>query len=119
MTNAYLGEAEIVLGGQKYTLVLDWTAISQITTEFGREYLANIKESMHDPIKLAKVIEIALKKHHPDMLAEQIIKLSPPIYSVAASLDLALSYAYFGNEEATVAEKTPDELDEDTKKKTQ
>lgn len=116
MANAYLGEVEVELGGKTCRLCLPWKALAEIKTTLGEDALATL-ENVSDVEKLAKILEIGLRKYNPEMTAEAIIELSPPIMTVTTALNLALTYALFGGE---TPEKQPESeaKEDDGKKKT-
>jgi hypothetical protein len=121
MANAYLGEVDIELGGQSYTMVLDWRAIAEVNTKFGKDAFTNLSAAIGDSEKLAGILCVALKKHHEGMTVEKIMDLSPPLLLVATCLDLALTYAVYGpkaKESIEAAASIGSEPEDDSKKKT-
>lgn len=98
MANKYTGEVSITVGDQKCTLEFDWRAISELHSRFPddlRDGLLDIGK-VNDPLKLAAIIGIGLKKHNPEVTEDVIIGLSPPLMPMKKPLDEALALAYFG-----------------------
>ena len=121
MANAYTGRASIKISNKECALVYDWDALAEFETEFeDKGILKRLTDaSIGDLVKLAL---IGLKKHHPDMVADDIKQASPPIMLLAKAIDAAFLYAYWGPEEAEKILKNVDklqsDLDEVSQKKT-
>lgn len=103
--NRYKGEYPIEIGGNTYVMVFDWDAIARAHEAYGNEAIAELFRGFY-PDVLAGLMEIALKKHHPDMTADIIKELSPPYIPCASAIDKAMAYAYFGVDEAPTEKKT-------------
>jgi hypothetical protein len=104
--NPITGEAQVEIQGKQYILRFDWEAIAAINAVHGDG------PNMFDPVVLASVAAIGMKKYHPEMTAERIRELSPPLISFAAAVQQALQWAYFG------AEKPPEADEKKSPKKT-
>lgn len=104
--NSYTGEVAVNIGGKPYKLLFDWAAIAKLHTKFGAENMEGLvrQSNISD---LAEIVAIGLERHHPEMSADDVMKASPAILEVQASLDWALSVAYLG---AEVAEKVKDSI---------
>lgn len=98
MSNKYTGEFTVKIGKTDYSLVYDWEALGQIQTEFGSNAVGDIFSST--PQVVAQILAIGLKKKHPEMSAEKIISISPPIKLMAKAIDTAILYANWGPDEA-------------------
>ncbi len=104
--NSVTGEAVVEIQGKPYTLRFDWEAIAAVNAVHGDN------PSMFDPVIVASVAAIGMKKYHPEMTAEKIRELSPPLIPFAGAVQQALQWAYFG------AEKPPAETAEKKRLKT-
>lgn len=88
--NPTTGEKTIVIAGVRCTLRFTWRALSEIEAAFGDN------PNLSDPKVLARIAEAGLRDHNPDMTAERIIDLSPPLMPFAQDVQQALHWAYFG-----------------------
>lgn len=95
------GEVDIDICGKDYSIRFDWAALAAVKDAHGDA------PNLFEPSVLADVAAMGLKKNHPEMTAERIKELSPPLVPFANTVQSALQYAYFG------AEPLPD----DTQKK--
>jgi len=99
MPNPITGTALVEIQGKQYTLRFDWEAIAQVNAVHGDG------PNMFDPIVVASVAAIGMQKYHPEMTAERIRELSPPLIPFAAAVQQALQWAYFGAEKPPASEK--------------
>ena len=83
-------EMEIEIAGKKYILRFDWQALSELQAAHG-----DAPNLFHADI-VASVASIGLKKRHPEMTAERIKELSPPLIPFANAVQKAIQFAYFG-----------------------
>jgi len=90
--NYITGEAEVKINGKDYTLRYDWGCLSEIETAHGDN------PNLFNPDIVASVASIGLKKRYPEMTPEHIKELSPPLIPFAKAVQLAMQYAYFGQE---------------------
>lgn len=97
--NPITGEAEVKIQGKKYTIRFDWEAIAAVNAVHGDN------PNLFDTVVVASVAAIGMKKYHPDMTAERIRELSPPLVPFATEVQRALQWALFGAEEPSKAEK--------------
>jgi len=97
------GEKIVEINGERYTLRFTWRALSEIEEKFGQN------PNMFDPEVVAAMAEAGFKEKHPDLTAEKILELSPPLIPFAKAVQDAFKYAYFGNE------PMPDEVKKKTK----
>ena len=99
MSNKYTGEVEITMGGEDYILALDWKAMSKIYSDdaCGPHALRNL--FMLSPDSLAKVTAYALERNHPEMTADKVMELSPPMNLVLEKLGRAVLFALKGTDE--------------------
>lgn len=93
------GKARVEIQGKKYTIRFDWEAIAEVNHVHGDN------PNLFDPIVVASVAAIGMKKYHPDMTAERIRELSPPLVPFASAVQKALQWALLGPEEPTKAQK--------------
>ena len=90
--NPITGEKRIAIAGKDYLLRYTWRAIAEVESKFG----AN--PNLFDPETLAAVAEAGLRTNHPEMTAEKIMDLSPPIAPFAIAVQEAFKWACFGSE---------------------
>ncbi|SRR5581483_6793029 len=90
----HTGEKKIEIGGKKVTLVYDWKAISRAQAAHGSEVFNLLLSS--GPEVVADVLAIGLEKSNPEMTAEAILELSPPLIPAINAIHAALSVAYWG-----------------------
>lgn len=97
-SNKYTGEVTINLNGKDCTLAFDWRAISALHSKFPADLSDGLLDvaKVNDPLKLAEILAIGLSKWHPDIDAEYIINIAPPLIPLKKPLDEALALAYFG-----------------------
>lgn len=91
MDNPITGVTSLPLDGKLFKIVYDWNALAQISRKYGDD------ANLFDPAILAEIAAIGLQKHHPDMTADRITELSPPIVNVITVVHNALNVAYFGD----------------------
>lgn len=87
--NPITGEMIIDVAGVKYTLRYDWQALSELQAKHGDA------PNLFNADVVADVAAIGLRKY-PEMTAERIKELSPPLIPFANAVQKAIQYAYFG-----------------------
>jgi len=92
MINKITGHAEIEIAGGKYTARFTWAAIAEVQEKYGDG------PNMFNPDIVAGVAAIGFREHHPELTAEKIKELSPPLVPFARAIQEALQWAYFGPE---------------------
>lgn len=97
MSNPYFGELKVSIGGRDATLTYDWLAISEAQGRYGNEALDGVSAAL-DPKIIAGLLEIGFKKHNPELSAEEIIRLSPPLVHAVKWISDALMLAFLGPE---------------------
>lgn len=98
--NPITGEGKVKIAGQEYTIRFDWSCLAEIETAHGSD------PNLFNPDVVASVAAIGLKKYHPEMTAEKIKEASPPLVPFAQEVQLAMKYAYFGNDPIPEGDKT-------------
>jgi len=96
--NRITGERTIDINGQGYTMRFTWRALAEVEAEYGDN------PDLFKPDVLAKVTAAGLKDKYPDMTAERIMELSPPLMPLCAAIREAIQWAYFGAETIPKAE---------------
>jgi len=104
--NPITGEHDITIAGKPYVLRYDWAALSEVEAAHGQA------PDLFSPDVVASVAAAGLKRKHPEMTAERIKELSPPLVPLAHAVQTALQWAYFGDE------GIPDDVAGDKKKAT-
>lgn len=90
--NPVTGEKAIEINGKRYILRYTWRALAEIESKHGEN------PSLFNPETLASVAEAGLRKHHPELTAEAIMELSPPVVPFAMAVQEAIRWANFGPE---------------------
>lgn len=113
--NKYTGEVPIKVGKQDCTLSFDWSAISDLHSEFESNLKGGLLDvgKIHCPKKIAAIVSIGLKKHNPEITAEYILSQADKYMDVLAykrPLDIAIAYSYFGADLMKEIETTSDKL---------
>lgn len=99
MTNKYAGEQSLEINGKDYALVFNWKAIARAQSELGTAVIAKVGTiGALSPVEVAKLLAIGFEAKHPELTAERLIELSPPIVPALLAVDKAIAYAYFGPE---------------------
>jgi len=102
--NPVTGQKIIVVGGEPLTLRFTWAALAEIEHKYGDN------PNLFDPEIVATVAAAGLREKHPDITAERIMQLSPPLMPFMRDVQQALRWAYFG------AEPTPEAVPDAVKK---
>lgn len=90
--NKITGECPVDINGRTYTLRFDWTALAAVESEHGSS------PNLFSPAVVASVAAAGFKRTHPELTAERITELSPPLVPLANAVQHALTWAYFGAE---------------------
>lgn len=91
--NRITGEKKVIINGQGYTLRFSWRALSEIETKYGDN------PNLFNTDVLAHVAAAGFRDKHPDLTAERIMDLSPPVMPFCAAVKEAIQWAYFGAEQ--------------------
>ncbi len=84
------GRKQVVIGGNTYTLRYTWAVLAEIAKAHGDN------PNLFDVETVASVGAMGIDD--PDMTAERIKELSPPLIPFARDVQGALQWAYFGGE---------------------
>lgn len=100
--NPYRGEVALEIGGASRTLRYTWASVQELRREFGPDFDNRISESIValDLDAIAKALVPGLRENWPDVTAEAVTALSPPIALTVNALQRALNYAFNGPAEA-------------------
>lgn len=90
--NPITGEKIITINGQAYTLRFTWRALSEIEAKYGDS------PNLFNTEVLAVVAASGFRDKHPDLTAERIMELSPPVMPFCVAVKEAIQWAYFGTE---------------------
>ena len=90
--NVLTGEKMIHIGGHEHVLKFTWRALSEIEQKYGD------RPNLFDPDVIAVIAAIGLRDRHPEMTAERIMDVSPPLVPFAKAVQTAIQWAYFGPE---------------------
>lgn len=114
--NRYTGDVAVKLGDTDYTMNADWDAIATAQETFDDVDVLKSPGRLNAR-QLATLIAILLKKHHPDVTAELIMKLSPPLNFIMPYIHKTLLYAYRGADEVEEIERALEEAAKQADKK--
>jgi hypothetical protein len=81
--NKYTAETQIDMAGAKYTLSFDWAARAAFKSLYSDDEAISraLSKGADEPELLANLVAVCLRKHHPDITAEFVMKNSPPHHS--------------------------------------
>lgn len=99
MINKITGENEIQIAGRVYMLRYDWRALAEVVQRHGDA------PNMMNPEVIASIAAIGLAKRYPDITAEFIMELSPPLLPFSRAIQEAIQWAYFGPQDISDAIK--------------
>ena len=88
--NPLTGECPVQLGDQTYTLRFTWAAVAEVQAAYGDD------PKLEDMATLAAVGAAGLRAHHPEMTAERLMELSPPIFPFQVAIRQAWEWAWCG-----------------------
>lgn len=110
--NPYRGEVQLTVDGESYALVFDWDAVAQLRATYGAQFDARLFEACYsgDVSTMSRMLEIALRKRHPDITVEQIMAASPVINDVALALTSCITLAFTGKAEPEPLEQAQGDL---------
>lgn len=103
MTNAYRAETPLRVGDKTLTLRIDYDAVGSFMTLFGdKDWTSGIMKAFddYDMKSVCQVIQIAAKRHHPDLTVEQIHDLSPPFQVSFKALEASMFCFLYGHPNA-------------------
>ena len=89
--NPIQGEAPLVLGGVRHTLIYDWRALAVMEDAVGPS------ANLFDPQTLAATLVIGLERHHGGISLDVIYDASPPLAVAVAAFNQAMKLSYFGH----------------------
>ena len=90
--NPITGERLVEINGGKYTLRFTWKALAEIEAKYGDN------PNLFNAEVIANIASYGLSEKHPEMTAEKIMELSPPLMPFVNAVQEALQWAYFGKE---------------------
>ena len=106
--NPYRGEVAIRIGERDCVLRFGWTQLKSIKVELGADFDTQIGQALvtTDLDVIARVLVIGLEERWPEVSAEMIEELSPPIDDVSSAITLALKRSFRGLEEVPAQPET-------------
>ena len=101
MVNAHRGEVSLEIAGKARTVVYDWDALARLKVALGPDYDEKIAQAglTLDLEPLATALAIGLARDWPDVTAEKLKALSPPVIEVTDAIGTALTRAFYGEAE--------------------
>jgi len=106
--NPITGEKIIKINGHDYVMRFNWRALAEIEAKYGDT------PNFFNPEVLAFLAAAGLRERHPEMTAEKITELSPPLVLFSVAVQEALKWAYVGNE--TIPAKDKDDVKKNSPK---
>ena len=103
MANGYRAETPLRVGDHELTLQIDYQAVGSFMTLLGgREWTSGVLKAFddYDLHLVSKIIQIAAKRHHPDITAEWIFESSPPFNIAFKALEAAMFCFLYGHPSA-------------------
>lgn len=91
--NPLTGEKQVLINGQRFLLRFTWRALAEVEARYGDN------PNLFNAEVVAHVAAAGFKDKHPDLTAERIMELSPPLIPFAKDVQEAIRWAYFGPEE--------------------
>lgn len=91
MSNPFRGTVVVEIGGAKAVLRYDWEAIAQVQTELGEEF------DLQQLQTLERFAELGFSRLNPEITAEHLRRVSPPVLPLLKACQEAYSLAYFGS----------------------
>lgn len=91
MGNPFRGTVAVDIDGAKAVLRYDWEAIAQVQTELGEEFDL---QQLHT---LERFAELGFARLNPEITAELLRRVSPPVLPLLKACQEAYSLAYFGS----------------------
>ena len=79
------------IDGKTYSLRYTWAVLAEVAEKYGDS------PNLFEPETVAFVGAAGLRKRNPEMTAEKIMELSPPLIPFANDVQQALQWAYFGD----------------------
>lgn len=95
MDNPYTGDVDLTIGESTFTLRVDYAAWAAMIAAFGKDKLGEVINAT-DPNSFAQMLSICLHRHHPEMTAEAVFELSPPVVPAAQAVVKAMTFHQFG-----------------------
>ena len=101
--NKILGIKRVNIHGETYQIRFTWAEIAEIEANCGAA-----GPELGDLKGLATTAAIGMRAFHPEITAEKLIAMSPPVFVLQAAVSEALRFAYWGgkNPDDVVAEQT-------------
>jgi hypothetical protein len=96
--NPVTGEKAIRIAGVDYVMRFTWRALAEVEAKHGDS------PNLFNPEVVASVASAGMRDRHPEMTAERIMDLSPPLVPFAHSVQEALKWAYLGPMESIIGE---------------
>jgi len=76
----------------QYYLRYPWAVLAEVAEKYGDS------PNLFEPETVAFVGSAGLRERHPEMTPEKIMELSPPLIPFANDVQMALQWAYFGDQ---------------------
>lgn len=90
--NPVTGEKQIAIDGKLVLLRFTWRALAEIEARYGDN------PNLFNAETVAHVAAAGFRDRHPELTAERIMELSPPLVPFVRDVQEAIQWAYFGPE---------------------
>lgn len=88
--NKITGEKTIEIDGKECVLRYTWRALAEIESQHGES------PNLFNAETLAAVAAAGFRERHPELTADRLMELSPPLVPLATAVQEAIQWAYFG-----------------------
>ena len=116
MANGYRAETPLRVGDRELTLRIDYEAVGALMTLLdGKDWTAGIVKAFDDfdMALVSKIIQIAAKRHHPDITHEEIFEAAPPFQVAFKALEASMFCFLWGHPKSLEGLELDEAKDED------
>ena len=103
VANTYEGQVPIRLGSREIKLQIDYRAVGALISHLGdTDWAAETSKAFndYDMERVARIIEIAAKRHHPEITVDQILDASPPFQVAYKAVEACIFLFLYGTPQA-------------------
>lgn len=85
-------------GGPTLKLVLDYQAVGALQAKLGDQWDGEVDRAFgsYDCRKICEILEILAAKHHPDITADALMEISPPLSPTNVAVNAAMQVFLYG-----------------------
>lgn len=104
--NQYRGEVAVEIGGEMRVLRFSWDALARAKADVGDQLFNAVVDMDFD--LMARLLTAGLAEAWPEVTADEIRSLSPPVLVIQQALIQALNLAFYGSKEGPAAKPSAD-----------